>query len=53
MRWKEERREEYAKMVEEKAKSISKEGSSAQDRWENLVKCIWEVGKELKMTVDR
>lgn len=49
LRWRDDKMEEYVRKMEEKKESIETTGTGAQEKWENMVKCIWETGRELKM----
>lgn len=49
LKWEVELEVEYARKMGEKAKELGEQKGGAKDRWEKLIKNIWEVGKELRL----
>lgn len=49
LRWIKDKRKDFREKIEEREVSWEGEGRKLQERWERLIKGIWEVGRELKM----
>lgn len=51
--WDNDLREEYRNKMERRAEGMEEEGLGIQDRWERLLKNIWEVGWDLKLVKEQ
>lgn len=49
LKWDSELKEKYTSEMRERALELESEGKNVQEKWDRLVKIIWEVGKKLKV----
>lgn len=47
--WIKEKRKEYWKKMTEMGEEMSRDKNGLQERWDKIIKTIWELGRELGM----